>query len=112
MQRLQLLFYIMLPPKVLSSFLAKHPAGGVPCWLLEVGNETIISLGSLSHYYHYGDTFIPGSTSSVSSTSRRNGENFQPASKTLKVNSFEVKTLLQGLIAFSASCKHVQDHLL
>ena len=93
----------MLPPKVLSSFLAKHPAGGVPCWLLEVGNETIISLGSLSHYYYYGDTFLPGSTSTASSKSKRNGESGPPASKTLKVNGLEAKKFLQGIIAVPPS---------
>jgi ubiquitin C-terminal hydrolase len=34
--------------------LARHPAGGVPTWLLEVGQDSIISLASLSHYYWYG----------------------------------------------------------
>ena len=58
-QRLQLLFYILLPPKLLHAFLETHPAGGVPLWLLEVGNETVLSLASLSHYYWYGDVFSP-----------------------------------------------------
>mmetsp|Transcript_379 Transcript_379/g.800 ORF Transcript_379/g.800 Transcript_379/m.800 type:complete len:2158 (-) Transcript_379:142-6615(-) len=53
-QQLNLLFYILLPPDVLESFLINHPAGGVPTWLLEVGQESVISLASLSHYYWYG----------------------------------------------------------
>jgi hypothetical protein len=59
-QKLQLLFYILLPSKTLRDFLAHHPGGGIPTWLLEVGNSTILSLASLSHYYHYGDAFTPG----------------------------------------------------
>ena len=58
-QRLQLLFYILLPPELLHSFLERHPGGGVPLWLLEVGNETVLSLASLSHYYWYGDIITP-----------------------------------------------------
>jgi len=53
-QRLQLLFYLMLPPTVLQELLENHPAGGMPTWLLEVGLDTVISLASLSHYYWYG----------------------------------------------------------
>ena len=93
----------MLPPKVLGSFLTKHPAGGIPCWLLEVGSETIISLGSLSHYYHYGDTFLPGSDKAASFTSRRNGESSTPASKVLKINGSEVKMFLLSLLASPSS---------
>lgn len=59
MQRLQLLFYLLLPSDTLSTFMDKHPAGGPPLWLLEVGNDTVLSLASMSHYYWYGDTFSP-----------------------------------------------------
>jgi hypothetical protein len=59
---LHLLFYLLLPPKTLLAMLENHPAGGVPCWLLEVGNETVLSLASLSHYHLYGDTFLPESS--------------------------------------------------
>ena len=44
---------------MLHKFLTGHPAGGVPVWLLEVGNETILSLASLTHYYLFGDAFTP-----------------------------------------------------
>ena len=57
-QRIQLLFYLLLSPKTLYSFLEKHPAGGVPCWLLEIGNDIILSLPSLSHYHMYGGAFL------------------------------------------------------
>lgn len=58
-QRLQLLFYLCLPTEQLESFLAHHPAGGVPCWLLEVGHATVISLASLTHYHYFGNAFLP-----------------------------------------------------
>lgn len=69
-QQLNLLFYILLPPNVLQSFLELHPAGGFPTWLLEVGQDSIISLASLSHYYWYGG----GSVNSpfLPSTSKNN----------------------------------------
>ncbi|KAG7354397.1 ubiquitin carboxyl-terminal hydrolase [Nitzschia inconspicua] len=53
-QQLNLLFYLMLPPRILEKFLERHPAGGFPTWLLEVGQDCIVSLASLSHYYWYG----------------------------------------------------------
>mmetsp|Transcript_42633 Transcript_42633/g.47649 ORF Transcript_42633/g.47649 Transcript_42633/m.47649 type:complete len:2302 (-) Transcript_42633:77-6982(-) len=59
-QQLNLLFYLLLPPNVLQQFLEYHPAGGFPTWLLEVGQDSVISLASLSHYYWYGG----GSTNS------------------------------------------------
>lgn len=58
-QQLQLLFFISLSPKSLTAFLNSHPGGGLPTWLLEVGNPTIISLASLSHYYYFGRVFCP-----------------------------------------------------
>jgi ubiquitin C-terminal hydrolase len=53
-QQLNLLFYLLLAPEKLREFLERHPAGGVPTWLLEVGQQSVISLASLSHYYWYG----------------------------------------------------------
>lgn len=32
----------------------------MPLWLLEVGNDTILSLSSLAHYYYFGDAYTPG----------------------------------------------------
>jgi ubiquitin C-terminal hydrolase len=58
-QRLQLLFYLCLDSAVLSNFLAKHPAGGAPCWLLEVGQAQVVSMASLTHYHYYGNAFTP-----------------------------------------------------
>lgn len=68
MQRLQLLFYLLLPPKLLHSFLHSHPAGGPPLWLLEVGNDIVLSMASLSHYYWFGDTFAPATLKGRGST--------------------------------------------
>ena len=75
-QQLNLLFYILLPPDVLQNFLLNHPAGGVPTWLLEVGQDSVISLASLSHYYWYGggsktSPFMPSSTPTGSSPTKR-----------------------------------------
>ena len=58
-QRLQLLFYLCLDATFLADFLAKHPAGGPPCWLLEVDQEQVVSLASLTHYHYYGNAFLP-----------------------------------------------------
>lgn len=58
-QRLQLLFYILLPPKTLEKFLATHPGGAVPFWLLEVDSEVVFSLASMTHYQYYGHSFLP-----------------------------------------------------
>ena len=74
-QQLNLLFYILLPPDVLQNFLLNHPAGGVPTWLLEVGQDSVISLASLSHYYWYGggsktSPFLPSSTPTGSSPTK------------------------------------------
>jgi hypothetical protein len=58
-QRLQLLFYLLMSPNSLYSFLATHAAGGVPVWLLEVDCEMVVSLASLTHYHYYGNAFLP-----------------------------------------------------
>jgi hypothetical protein len=58
-QRLQLLFYLLMTPDTLYSFLATHAAGGVPVWLLEVDCGTVVSLASLTHYHYYGNAFLP-----------------------------------------------------
>jgi uncharacterized membrane protein YgcG len=58
-QRLQLLFYLLMSPDSLYSFLATHAAGGVPVWLLEVDCEMVVSLASLTHYHYYGNAFLP-----------------------------------------------------
>jgi hypothetical protein len=59
LQRLQLLFYLLVKPATLNSFLNSHPAGGIPTWLLEVDNDVVISLPSMTHYYYFGSAFLP-----------------------------------------------------
>lgn len=61
MQRLQLLYFLMLPLKTLTAFMGSHPAGGIPTWLLEADNDVVLSLPSLSHYYYFGTAFLPTS---------------------------------------------------
>lgn len=63
-QRLQLLFYLCMPTEQLKEFLNSHPAGGVPCWLLEVGQGLVVSLASLTHYHYFGTAFLPHETGS------------------------------------------------
>ena len=55
-QKLQLLFYLC--HQELHDFLAYHPAGGTPLWLLETKQG--LSLASLTHYHYYGTAFLPG----------------------------------------------------
>lgn len=65
----------MLPPRTLEQFLAQHPSGGFPTWLVEVGQESVVSLASLSHYYWYGggSTDCPYLPSSEENT-QKNGD--------------------------------------
>ncbi|KAL7487577.1 hypothetical protein ACHAW6_013161 [Cyclotella cf. meneghiniana] len=58
-QKLNLLFYLLLPPKELDILLASHPAGGLPTWLLEVDGGLILTFDSLSYYYHYESVMTP-----------------------------------------------------
>lgn len=69
-QRLQLLFYCLMDARALKEFLATHPAGGIPVWLFEVGNSTVISLPSLTHYHYFGNAFLPCSTTPKSAYSK------------------------------------------
>jgi Ubiquitin carboxyl-terminal hydrolase/DUSP domain len=58
-QRAQLLFYLLLPPAELTAFLAAHPAGGVPTFLLEVDQGLLLGLPSLTHYHYHGTACLP-----------------------------------------------------
>ena len=69
-QRLQLFFYLCLDSTFLADFLARHPAGGTPCWLLEVGQKQVVSLASLTHYHYYGHAFLPVQGASPATFSR------------------------------------------
>jgi len=84
-QKLQLLFYALMDAEVLRDFLATHPAGGVPVWLLEVGNNTVTSLPALTHYHYYGNAFLPCSTSSSTTTSSNKTPEFYASKSRLPV---------------------------
>eukprot|EP00804_Cyclotella_cryptica_P025900 CCRYP_002734-RB/>CCRYP_002734-RB protein AED:0.09 eAED:0.09 QI:174/1/1/1/0.66/0.5/4/1386/2251 len=58
-QKLNLLFYLLLPPKELDMLLASHPAGGLPTWLLEVDGGLVLTYDSLSYYYNYECVMTP-----------------------------------------------------
>eukprot|EP00537_Pseudo-nitzschia_pungens_P004203 CAMPEP_0172355724 /NCGR_PEP_ID=MMETSP1060-20121228/128_1 /TAXON_ID=37318 /ORGANISM="Pseudo-nitzschia pungens, Strain cf. cingulata" /LENGTH=2200 /DNA_ID=CAMNT_0013075555 /DNA_START=614 /DNA_END=7216 /DNA_ORIENTATION=+ len=81
-QQLNLLFYILFPPALLQSFLENHPAGGVPTWLLEVDQDIVISLASLSHYYWYGG----GSANCPYSPSPQVNRNARPETRSERWN--------------------------
>ena len=81
-------------------FLKRHPAGGIPSWLLEVGSETILSLASLSHYHHFGDSFLPGS---FTNPARLSDEEYNQLMRTrttslLKVSAEQMMTFLLSLL--------------
>jgi hypothetical protein len=80
----------MLPAKILAVFLAQHPAGGVPLWLLEVGNQSILSLASLAHYYSYGDAFTPGENGAY--------HNPEKHKSPLVINGKDVVSFLESLL--------------
>ena len=65
-QRLNLLYYLLLPPDQLRELLDAHCSGGVPTFLLETGEEgsSLVSYASLSHYYYYGGGLATSSSSS------------------------------------------------
>lgn len=58
-QKLNLLFYLLLPPKELDVILASHAAGGLPTWLLEMDGDVVLTYSSLSYYYHYEGVMLP-----------------------------------------------------
>lgn len=99
MQRLQLLFYLLVAPSDLQEFLQKHPAGGIPSWLLEVDNDTVISLTSLAHYFYFGDTFLPTTTRNSSTSSRRK----QDLTGALQVSSVQAMEMIASILSSSSS---------
>ena len=112
-QRLHLLFYLLLPPKVLNSILASHPAGGLPTFLLEIMNEekdddgvVILSYDSLSYYYNYEGVLLPTS---------RGGENSKPPltprssdKKSLCIDAKSSVEVLSSLLVDSFVKQHQQ----
>jgi len=97
-QRLQLLFYLCMDD--LGKFLDNHCAGGVPTWLLEVDQETVVSLPSLTHYHYYGTAFLPSCASSPQQ--RQQHRSFIPSQSRSAV-SISVEKLQQVLEACCSS---------
>ncbi len=58
-QKVNLLFFLLLPPRELNSILASHPAGGLPTWLLEIDEDVVFSFNSFSFYYYYEGVMLP-----------------------------------------------------
>jgi len=104
-QQLNLLFYMLLPPDLLQSFLENHPSGGVPTWLLEVDQNIVISLASLSHYYWYGGgsvncPFLPSSSTNREGRPETRGErwNQKQRSLALKISGCDVIHFLMAIL--------------
>lgn len=53
LQRLNLLFHLLLGSDRLKSVLKEHPAGGVPSWIIECEQDWKLSYGSLGHDFYY-----------------------------------------------------------
>ncbi len=95
MQRLQLLFYLLLPTALLHEFLEEHPAGGPPLWLLEVGSDILLSVASLSHYYYYSDTFVPSTTAQ---TGKENKDKMPSEDPRLKIDGPALISLIKSIL--------------
>ena len=104
-QKLQLLFYSTMDPVVLEKFLLCHPAGGIPLWLLEVDQNTVISLPSLTHYHYYGNAFLPCPTKSKSTTKTTTPAMFVPSKSRapLMVDAHSVQKLVRSALQQAAS---------
>lgn len=72
-----------------------HPAGGAPLWLLEVGSDILLSMASLSHYYYFGDVFIP-STSAEMPTD--NNTQRPPEDSRLKIDGPMLIALIKSIL--------------
>ncbi len=93
-QRLHLLFYILLSD--LPEFLTLHPAGGAPVWLLETGNNTVVSLASLIHYHYFGNTFLP--VQSTAKTRRKHNFVASQSRRPLKIAVKNLHTFLLDIV--------------
>ena len=94
---------------MLESFLSNHPAGGVPTWLLEVGQDSVISLASLSHYYWYGggttnSPFLPSTSSSeIPETTQSDHWNRKQHDLSLKISSRDAIHFLMSILVPEAN---------
>ena len=80
---------------MLDEFLRTHPAGGIPSWLLEVDNGVVLSLASMTHYYYFGEVFLPiheGFAASDSSQMKR--------AQSLRVSSLAVVEAIANTLTY------------
>ena len=55
-QRCMLLFTLCLDT---ATNIHAHCAGGMPVWLLEIEQQIVVSVASLTHYHYYGTAYLP-----------------------------------------------------
>jgi hypothetical protein len=55
-QRLYLLFYLLLGSEKLREILQKHPAGGIPSWIMEYDESWRLSYASIGHEYYFQES--------------------------------------------------------
>jgi len=97
-QRVQLLFYMLLPPKLLNELLKLHPAGNVPTWLLECDTNLIISYDSLSYYYVYDGVLLPNGDDNDSMNGK---DKSRKKKKSLCIDAYSSVEVMASLVADS-----------
>ena len=100
LQRLQLLFYMLLPPKVLNNVLKLHPAGNIPTWLLECDTNLIVSYDSLCYYYVYDGVVLPNGDDNDKDV-KVNGEDKSRKKKKLCIDAYSSVEVMASLVADS-----------
>ena len=96
-QKLQLLFYTLLPPKLLNDVLNNHP-GNIPTWLLECDNDLIVSYDSLCYYYLYDGVLLPNSDVNNVNV---NGEDSKTRKKKICIDAYSSVEVMASLVADS-----------
>ena len=96
-QKLQLLFYSLLPPKLLNDVLNNHP-GNIPTWLLECDNDLIVSYDSLCYYYEYDGVLLPNGDDASMNV---DGEEAVKRKKKLCIDAYSSVEVMASLVADS-----------
>ncbi|KAL9185341.1 hypothetical protein ACHAXT_003118 [Thalassiosira profunda] len=104
-QRLGLLFHLLLPPPDLHALLASHLAGGLPTWLLETDNETVLTYDSLGYYYHYDGVMLP------LKGHRKEGDAFAPGRKRLCIDAKSAVEVLATLLSATLGADESQGSI-